>query len=175
MKTTVIETPALCQLPLIDTSHPIIKDGAVRTEWHPARFLVRIVAKICTTIISRVPVGYEDETGFHHGVAEATLPIVRTSRSLNRSPGKTCLKARWKTMRMPNFNSGRQLVLQWDSSSRPPCQLLPEAFEARPGGRTCHVRRLPLISRRIQDSTACRHHPMRPPVRSRFAWIWTAR
>jgi hypothetical protein len=35
---------------------------------------------MCETIISRVPVGYEDETGFHYGLAEARLIPIRTGR-----------------------------------------------------------------------------------------------
>jgi len=42
--------------------------NAIRTAWPAAAFRVRITAKICAAIASRVPVGYEDETGFHYGV-----------------------------------------------------------------------------------------------------------
>ena len=68
MKTAAISSPALCQLPLIDSTRSTTNDEAHGAGWHPARFLIRIVATICQAIISRVPVGYEDETGFHFGV-----------------------------------------------------------------------------------------------------------
>jgi hypothetical protein len=41
-----------------------------KMKWHPTGFLVRLVAKVGEAIVSRVPVGYEDATGFHFGVAE---------------------------------------------------------------------------------------------------------
>jgi hypothetical protein len=40
----------------------------VPTAWHEAGFPVRIIAKLRAEIASRIPVGYEDETGFHYGV-----------------------------------------------------------------------------------------------------------
>jgi len=67
MKTTVISSPALCQLPLIEASRSTIKTGAIRMGWHPARHLVRIFAKVWEAILSRVPVGHEDATGYHYG------------------------------------------------------------------------------------------------------------
>jgi hypothetical protein len=36
--------------------------------WHEAGFPVRIIAKLRAAIASHVPLGYENETGFHHGV-----------------------------------------------------------------------------------------------------------
>jgi len=42
--------------------------NVVTTAWHKARFPVRIIAKLGAALASRVPVGYEDETGFHYGV-----------------------------------------------------------------------------------------------------------
>jgi hypothetical protein len=41
---------------------------AVPTAGPNAGFPVRIIAKWRAAIASRVPVGYEDETGFHYGV-----------------------------------------------------------------------------------------------------------
>ncbi len=35
--------------------------------WMKAVFPVRIIGKVCAAIASRVPVGYEDEAGFHYG------------------------------------------------------------------------------------------------------------
>ncbi|MGD0207592.1 MAG: hypothetical protein ABSC89_08310 [Verrucomicrobiota bacterium] len=56
-----------------------------------ARFLVRIITKVCEAITSRMPVGYEDETGFHYGVAEAQPILIRTGRIPNRSPRESFL------------------------------------------------------------------------------------
>ena len=62
------------------------KSNGLEIEWRATRFLVRIITKISETITSRMPVGYEDETGFHYGVAEARLIPIRTGRIPNRSP-----------------------------------------------------------------------------------------
>jgi hypothetical protein len=43
----------------------------LRMAWHEVRFTVRIIAKLRAAIEARVPVGYEDESGFHYG-ADAT-------------------------------------------------------------------------------------------------------
>jgi hypothetical protein len=56
-----------------------------------ARFLVRIITKVCEAITSRMPGGYEDETGFHYGVAEAQPILIRTGRIPNRSPRESFL------------------------------------------------------------------------------------
>ena len=40
---------------------------AVQTAWHEAGFPVRIIGNLYAAIASHVPVGYEDETGFHYG------------------------------------------------------------------------------------------------------------
>jgi hypothetical protein len=124
----IILIPALCQWPLIEASHSATNNVTIKMECHPAGFLARMVAKVRQAIASRVPVGYEDATGFHHGVAEVPLPVIRTRRIRNQPSVKTCLKARWIAMRASNLNSGGQLVLQWDSSSLPPCRLSPESF-----------------------------------------------
>ena len=42
-----------------------------RTTGHEVGSSVRIVTKLRATLEARVPVGYEDETGFHYG-ADAT-------------------------------------------------------------------------------------------------------
>ena len=56
------------------------ESNAIEIKWRGVRFLVRIITKMCEAIISRVPVGYEDETGFHYGLAEARLIPIRTGR-----------------------------------------------------------------------------------------------
>ena len=71
MKTAQIPSPALCRWPLIEPSRSTISNGAIKSDWHPVGFLVCIVTKVWEAVLSRVPVGYEDATGFHHGVAEA--------------------------------------------------------------------------------------------------------
>jgi hypothetical protein len=43
----------------------------LRMAWHEVRFTVRIIAKLRAAIEARVPVGYEDKSGFHYG-ADAT-------------------------------------------------------------------------------------------------------
>jgi hypothetical protein len=40
--------------------------NAVRTAWRELGVLVRIIMKVRAAIASRVPVGYEDESGFHY-------------------------------------------------------------------------------------------------------------
>ena len=85
MNTIPFSLPAWSQLPLIGQSHRTTKDRAIKVEWHPTTFLVRIVTKVCQAIASRVPVGYEDETGFHYGVANTPLPGDLTRPQLTRS------------------------------------------------------------------------------------------
>jgi hypothetical protein len=40
----------------------------LRIAWYKVRFPVRIIAKLRAAIEARVPVGYEDETGFHYSL-----------------------------------------------------------------------------------------------------------
>ena len=40
----------------------------VQVAWQENSFPVRIFAKLQAAIEARVPVGYEDETGFHYGL-----------------------------------------------------------------------------------------------------------
>jgi len=47
-------------------SAPIDGDRALTTE-HKAAFPVRSLVKLYRVIKSRVPIGYEDEEGFHYG------------------------------------------------------------------------------------------------------------
>ena len=42
--------------------------GNLRIAWHEVSFPVRIIAKLQAAIETRVPVGYEDETGFHYSL-----------------------------------------------------------------------------------------------------------
>jgi len=42
--------------------------NSLRIAWHEVRFPVRIIAKLRAAIEARVPVGYEDETGFHYSM-----------------------------------------------------------------------------------------------------------
>ena len=60
--------------------------NVLEIEGRGVRLLARIVAKMCEAITSVAPVGYEDEAGFHYGVAEARLIPIRTGRIPNRSP-----------------------------------------------------------------------------------------
>jgi hypothetical protein len=103
------------------------ESNPIELERRGAGFLVRIITKVCEAITSRMPVGYEDETGFHYGVAEAQPILIRTGRIPNRSPRETCLKARRVVMRVPNFDSGGQSLLKRDVSSRHPGRLPPES------------------------------------------------
>jgi hypothetical protein len=70
MKAAQISSPVLCQLPLMTPSRPTAEENVLQIEWRPARTLIRMMTKVYDAIGSRVPVGYEDETGFHYGVAE---------------------------------------------------------------------------------------------------------
>ena len=40
----------------------------LRIAWHEVRFPIRFIAKLRAVIEARVPVGYEDETGFHYSM-----------------------------------------------------------------------------------------------------------
>ncbi|MGO8682221.1 MAG: hypothetical protein ACLPYM_04235 [Limisphaerales bacterium] len=42
--------------------------STLQIAWHEVRFPVRIIAKLRAAIETRVPVGYEDETGFHYSM-----------------------------------------------------------------------------------------------------------
>ena len=102
------------------TTAPPFEGNAPGIEWRGVRFLVRIITKMCEAITFRMPVGCEDETGFHYGVAEARPLLIQTGRIPNRSPCETCFKARQVAMRVPNFDSGGQSSLQRDASSPQP-------------------------------------------------------
>jgi len=87
MKTIVISAPY--QRPPIAASRSTVNNGAVRMKWHPARFLAGLVAKMWEAFVARVPVGYEDDTGFHYGVADDPHPVNRRRRRLDRASGNT--------------------------------------------------------------------------------------
>jgi hypothetical protein len=93
------------------------ESNSIELERRGARFLVRIITKVWEAITDRMPVGYEDETGFHYGVAEARPGLVRTGRIPIRLPRETCLKAWRVAMRMPNLDSGGQSSTKRDASS----------------------------------------------------------
>jgi hypothetical protein len=42
--------------------------STLRIAWHEVSFPVRIIAKLRAAIEAWVPVGYEDETGFHYSL-----------------------------------------------------------------------------------------------------------
>jgi hypothetical protein len=67
------------------------ESNAHGSEWRGVRFLVRIITKMCEAITSRMPVGYEDETGFHYGVAEPQPVLIRTGCIPNRSSHESFL------------------------------------------------------------------------------------
>jgi hypothetical protein len=50
------------------TTSSLSVGNTLRIAWHGVRFPVRIMAKLRAAIESRVPVGYEDETGFHYSM-----------------------------------------------------------------------------------------------------------
>jgi len=43
----------------------------LRIAWHEVRFPVRIIKKMYAALETRVPVGYEDETGFHYSLKDS--------------------------------------------------------------------------------------------------------
>ena len=103
------------------------ESNLVELERRGVRFLVWIITKVWEAITSRMPVGYEDETGFHYGVAEARPILIQTGRIPNRLPRETCLEERRVAMRAPNFDSGGQSLLKRDVSSLHPVRLSPES------------------------------------------------
>ncbi len=103
------------------------KSNAIELERRGAGFLVRIVTKVWEAVSFRMPVGYEDETGFHYGVAEAQLIPIQTGRNPNRLPRETRLMARRVAIRAPDFDSDGQSSLQRDASSLHLRRLLPES------------------------------------------------
>jgi hypothetical protein len=52
----------------VEQTMPSSSAGSLRIAWHAVRFPVRIIAKLRAAIETRVPVGYEDETGFHYSL-----------------------------------------------------------------------------------------------------------
>ena len=66
MTITAMEPPALCQLPLIEA--PASTHGVIKLKRRPAGFLARMAAKARVAADPWMPLGYQDETGFHHGV-----------------------------------------------------------------------------------------------------------
>jgi hypothetical protein len=99
----------------------------IELERRGAGFLVRIITNVCEAITTRMPVGYEDETGFHYGVAEARLIPIRTGRIPNRSPRETCFQARRMAMRVPILIRVDSRCLNGMYSSLHPGRLSPES------------------------------------------------
>ena len=52
----------------VEQTMPLSSANTLRIAWHEVRFPVRIIAKLRAAIEARVPVGYEDETGFHYSL-----------------------------------------------------------------------------------------------------------
>jgi hypothetical protein len=52
----------------VEQTMPSSSAGSLRIAWQAVRFPVRIIAKLRAAIETRVPVGYEDETGFHYSL-----------------------------------------------------------------------------------------------------------
>jgi len=46
----------------------MVDSNTLRMAGHKVGLPVRIVVKFCSVIESQVPIGYEDDGGFHHGV-----------------------------------------------------------------------------------------------------------
>jgi hypothetical protein len=52
----------------VDRTMPLMVDSnTLRMAGHKVGLLVRIVVKFCSAFESRVPIGYEDDGGFHYG------------------------------------------------------------------------------------------------------------
>ena len=58
------------QLAKRDVEQTMSSSSAITLQiaWHEVSFPVRIIAKLRAAIEARVPVGYEDETGFHYSL-----------------------------------------------------------------------------------------------------------
>ena len=52
----------------VEQTAPSSSASSLRIAWHKVRFSVGIVTKLRAAIEARVPVGYEDETGFHYSL-----------------------------------------------------------------------------------------------------------
>jgi hypothetical protein len=52
----------------VEQTPPAPTAGNLRIAWHEVGFPVRIIAKLRAAIEARVPVGYEDEAGFHYSM-----------------------------------------------------------------------------------------------------------
>jgi hypothetical protein len=48
---------------------PLNRNATRRMAWHEVGSPVRIMAILRATIAVRIPVGYQDEAGFHYGTA----------------------------------------------------------------------------------------------------------
>jgi hypothetical protein len=52
----------------VEQTPPAPTAGNLRIAWYEVRFPVRIMQQLQAAIETRVPVGYEDETGFHYSL-----------------------------------------------------------------------------------------------------------
>ena len=52
----------------VEQTLPSPSASSLRIAWLEVRFPVQIVAKLRAAIKTRVPMGYEDETGFHYSM-----------------------------------------------------------------------------------------------------------
>jgi hypothetical protein len=55
----------------VEQTMPSVSARALRIVWREVRFPVRIVEKLYAAFESWVPVGYEDETGFHYSMKDS--------------------------------------------------------------------------------------------------------
>ena len=52
----------------VEQTTPVPSDGdRTRMAGRRGGFPIRDIAKLCSVVESRVPIGYEDESGFHYG------------------------------------------------------------------------------------------------------------
>jgi hypothetical protein len=55
----------------VEQTLPSLSASSLRIAWHEVRFPVRIIEKLYAALEAWVPVGYEDETGFHYSMKES--------------------------------------------------------------------------------------------------------
>ena len=115
--------PALCQWPLIEAIRREAKTAMPQAKQNFAGFLTRLLAKVGRAIASRVPAGFEDDRGFHYGTQKAPGSVIFVRCRTIHTLATPTLKAHWTVKTATHFNLDAHPVLQWDSSSRPPCRL----------------------------------------------------
>ena len=55
----------------VEQTLPSLSASKLRIAWHEVGFPVRIIKKWYAALESWVPVGYEDETGFHYSMKDS--------------------------------------------------------------------------------------------------------